>query len=69
MAEPRSAAPADPTRIATATALTPCSLLRIRKAEMVQALHRQHELSDLFGGFLLARNARIQMTNISVGEQ
>ncbi|HWR14781.1 MAG TPA: Crp/Fnr family transcriptional regulator [Terriglobales bacterium] len=51
---------AHPTRIATATAITPCTLLRINKAEMVHALHQQHALSDLFVAFLLTRNARIQ---------
>lgn len=51
---------AHPTRMATATALTPCTILRIHKAEMVQALHKEHALSDLFVAFLLGRNARIQ---------
>jgi CRP/FNR family cyclic AMP-dependent transcriptional regulator len=51
---------AHPTRMATATALTPCTILRIYKAKMVQALRQQHALSDLFVAFLLARNARIQ---------
>jgi CRP-like cAMP-binding protein len=49
-----------PVRMATATALVPCTILKIRKAEMVQALHQEHALSDLFVAFLLTRNARIQ---------
>jgi len=49
-----------PTRMATATALTPCTILRIHKPEMVRALHQQQALSDLFVAFLLTRNARIQ---------
>jgi len=49
-----------PTRMATATALTPCAILRIHKAEMVRALHQERALSDLFVAFLLTRNARIQ---------
>lgn len=47
-------------RMATATAITPCTILRIHKAEMVRALHQEHALSDLFVAFLLTRNARIQ---------
>ncbi len=49
-----------PARMATATAITPCTILRIHKAEMVRALHQEHALSDLFVAFLLTRNARIQ---------
>jgi CRP/FNR family transcriptional regulator, cyclic AMP receptor protein len=49
-----------PLRLASATAMTGCVLLKIRKTEMVRALHQQHALSDLFVSFLLARNARIQ---------
>src|SRR5271165_538636 len=55
-----SIASTHPVRLATATALTGCTLLRIGKAEMVRTLHQQHALSDLFVSFLLARNARIQ---------
>ncbi len=51
---------AHPLRLATATAMTECALLRISKAEMVRVLHQEHELSDMFVSFLLARNARIQ---------
>ena len=49
-----------PLRLATATAMTECVLLRISKAEMVRALHQEHELSDVFVSFLLTRNARVQ---------
>src|SRR5271167_1005793 len=51
---------AHPLRLATATAMTDCALLRISKAEMVRVLHEEHELSDMFVSFLLTRNARIQ---------
>ena len=51
---------AHPLRLVTATAMTDCAVLRITKAEMVRVLHEEHELSDLFVSFLLARNARIQ---------
>jgi CRP-like cAMP-binding protein len=51
---------AHPVRLATATAMTDCALLRISKADMVRVLHEQHELSDMFVSFLLTKNARIQ---------
>ena len=51
---------AHPLRLATATAMTECVLLRISKAEMVRALHQEPEFSNLFVAFLLTRNARIQ---------
>ena len=51
---------AHPLRLATATAMTECALLRISKAEMVRVLHQEHALSDVFVSFLLARNARVQ---------
>jgi CRP/FNR family transcriptional regulator, cyclic AMP receptor protein len=53
-------ATAHPLRLATATAMTECALLRISKAEMVRVLHQEHALSDVFVSFLLTRNARVQ---------
>jgi CRP-like cAMP-binding protein len=50
----------EPLRLATATAIVDCSVLRIARADMIQALHQEHALSDIFVAFLLARNARIQ---------
>jgi CRP/FNR family transcriptional regulator, cyclic AMP receptor protein len=47
-------------RMATATAITPSTLLKIDRKEMVQALHENHALSDVFVSYLLARNTRIQ---------
>jgi len=49
-----------PTRLATATALTDCVLLKISRAEMARVLREEYALSDVFLGFLLARNAHIQ---------
>ena len=49
-----------PTRLATATAITECALLKISKAEMVRVLHQEQGLSDRFVSFLLTRNARMQ---------
>jgi CRP/FNR family transcriptional regulator, cyclic AMP receptor protein len=51
---------AHPLRLATATAITECVLLRISKAEMIRVLHQEQAMSDVFVSFLLARNARIQ---------
>ncbi len=51
---------AHPLRLATATAMTGCALLKISKAEMVRVLHQEHTLSDVFVSFLLTRNARVQ---------
>lgn len=49
-----------PLRLVTATALTDCTMLKIEKKQMVQALSLDHAFSDVFVTFLLARNARIQ---------
>jgi len=47
-------------RLATATAITACSALRIGRDEMVRVMHEEHDFSDLFMKFLLARSMRIQ---------
>jgi CRP/FNR family transcriptional regulator, cyclic AMP receptor protein len=47
-------------RMGSATAMTDCDLLRINKKAMMDALHREHEFSDLFVAYLLARNIRYQ---------
>ena len=49
-----------PERMSTATALLPCTLLKIDRGEMVRVLHDEHAFSDLFVSFLLGRNVRIQ---------
>ena len=49
-----------PLRMAAATAMTDCDLLRIEKKAMVQALHREHAFSDLFVAYLLTRNIRYE---------
>jgi len=43
-----------------ATAMTDCAVLRIDKKAMMEALHREHEFSDLFVAYLLARNIRYE---------
>ena len=49
-----------PLRMGSATAMTDCELLRIDKKAMMEALHREHEFSDLFVAYLLARNIRYE---------
>ncbi len=47
-------------RFASATAVTPCTALRIDRDEMVRVMHEEHAFSDLFLAFLLARSMRTQ---------
>ena len=49
-----------PVRMASATAVSDLAVLKIAREEMVRVLHEEHEFSDVFVSFLLARNARIQ---------
>jgi CRP/FNR family cyclic AMP-dependent transcriptional regulator len=46
--------------MATATAITGCTAMRIEREEMIRVMHEQHSFSDLFLSFLLARSMRIQ---------
>ena len=47
-------------RMATATAMTDCTLFRIEKRLMIHLLHEQHEISELFVTHLLSRNIRYE---------
>jgi CRP/FNR family cyclic AMP-dependent transcriptional regulator len=47
-------------RMDSATAMTDCAVMRIDRKSMMGALHREHELSDLFAAYLLARNIRYE---------
>jgi CRP-like cAMP-binding protein len=47
-------------RLATATAVTACTALKIAREEMVRVMHEEHSFSDLFVKFLLARSMRTQ---------
>jgi CRP/FNR family cyclic AMP-dependent transcriptional regulator len=47
-------------RLASATAITACTALKIGREEMVRVMHEEHEFSDLFLKFLLARSMRTQ---------
>ncbi|MGA8528448.1 MAG: cyclic nucleotide-binding domain-containing protein [Acidobacteriaceae bacterium] len=41
-------------RMATATAITACTALKIERAEMIRVMHEEHAFSDRFLSFLLA---------------
>jgi len=47
-------------RVATATSMAPCSILRIETREMLRVLQEQHALSGLFISYLLSRNMRVE---------
>jgi CRP-like cAMP-binding protein len=47
-------------RLATAVAVTACTALKITREEMIRVMHEEHDFSDLFLKFLVARSMRIQ---------
>jgi CRP/FNR family cyclic AMP-dependent transcriptional regulator len=47
-------------RLATATATTACTALKIERKAMILAINQEHELSNVFMAFLLARSMRVQ---------
>jgi CRP/FNR family cyclic AMP-dependent transcriptional regulator len=47
-------------RLCSATAMTDCTVMKIDKKSMVDVLRREHEFSDLFVAYLLARNIRYE---------
>jgi CRP-like cAMP-binding protein len=47
-------------RMGTATAIVPTTVLVIEKDEMMRVLHAEHELSDRFIAYMLARNIRVE---------
>jgi len=47
-------------RLATAVAVTTCTALKIKRDEILHVIHEEHDFSDLFLKFLLARSMRIQ---------
>jgi CRP-like cAMP-binding protein len=47
-------------RLATATAIVACTVLKINRDEMIRVMHEEHEFSDVFLKFMLARSMRIQ---------
>jgi CRP/FNR family transcriptional regulator, cyclic AMP receptor protein len=53
-------AAAEGVRLSTATAITECTALKIKREEMIRVMHEEHGFSDLFLKFLLERSMRIQ---------
>jgi CRP/FNR family transcriptional regulator, cyclic AMP receptor protein len=49
-----------PLRMATATAMTECSILRVKREAMIRMLRDEPSLSELFMSYLLSRNVRIE---------
>src|ERR1700751_1807827 len=49
-----------PVRLASATASTECSLLKIEKKEMLKTLHQEHQFSDLFVAYMVQRHSQTQ---------
>jgi CRP/FNR family cyclic AMP-dependent transcriptional regulator len=49
-----------PLRMATATVMSECSILRVRKEAMMRMLRDEPSLSELFMSYLLSRNIRIE---------
>ena len=52
-------------RMNSASAMTDCAVLQIDKLAMMEVLHREHELSDLFVAYLLSRNIRYEEDPVS----
>jgi CRP-like cAMP-binding protein len=48
------------TCMATATTIAPTTVLIIEKNEMIRVLHEEHEFSDRFIAYMLARNAQVE---------
>jgi len=46
--------------MATATAITACTVLTIKRGEMIRLMHEEHAFSEMYLKFLLARSMRTQ---------
>jgi CRP/FNR family transcriptional regulator, cyclic AMP receptor protein len=49
-----------PLRLATATAVTECSILKIERSRMLRTLHEEHQFSDMFVSYVVERHNRTQ---------
>ena len=47
-------------RLATATAMTDCVILRVAKPAIVRVIHEEPTFSEMFLSYILARNARVE---------
>lgn len=46
--------------LASATAITACTAMKVERSEMIRVMHEEHAFSDLFLKFLLTRSMRTQ---------
>jgi CRP-like cAMP-binding protein len=46
--------------MATASAITACTALRVEREQMIRVMHQEHSLSEMYLKFLLARSMRAQ---------
>jgi CRP-like cAMP-binding protein len=49
-----------PRRMATATAMTDCTIMRLQKARIIRVLHDEPGFSEIFISYLLARTIRVE---------
>jgi len=49
-----------PLRLATATAMTECQIMRLEKAVMIRVLHEEPAFSEMFVSHLLARTIKVE---------
>jgi CRP-like cAMP-binding protein len=49
-----------PRRMATATAMTECEIMRLEKAAIIRVLHEEPAFSEMFVSHLLARTIRVE---------
>jgi CRP-like cAMP-binding protein len=49
-----------PARLATASAMTDCSLMRVSKEAMIKVLHEEPSFAEVFTAHLLTRNSRVE---------
>jgi CRP/FNR family cyclic AMP-dependent transcriptional regulator len=49
-----------PLRLCSAIALTDCSVMRVEKKTMIEVLHEEHAMADVFVAYLLTRNIRYE---------
>jgi CRP-like cAMP-binding protein len=49
-----------PVRLATATAMTECEIMRLEKATMIRVLHEEAAFSEMFVSHLLSRTSRVE---------
>ena len=49
-----------PIRMGTAVAMSPCSIMKLEKSDVIRALHEEPSFSEAFVAHLLSRNVRIE---------